>query len=72
MRSSPKLGTCSNTCPFYFPDLNLIEHKWAQSKALRRKSQCSIENLFNENALWIIPNWLGYISAYLGVVAIGL
>ncbi|MDV6345472.1 transposase [Nitrosomonas sp. Is37] len=35
--------------PACSPDLNLIEHKWAQPKALRRKFQCSIENLFNEN-----------------------
>ena len=37
--------------PAYSPDLNPIEHKWAQSKVLRRKSQCSIESLFNENTL---------------------
>jgi transposase len=37
--------------PAYSPDLNLIEHKWAQSKALRRTFQCSIESLFNENTL---------------------
>ena len=32
--------------PTYSPDLNPIEHKWAQAKALRRKRKCSIENLF--------------------------
>lgn len=32
--------------PPYSPDLNPIEHKWAQAKALRRKLQCSVENLF--------------------------
>lgn len=33
--------------PPYSPDLNPIEHKWAQVKAHRRKNQCSIHNLFN-------------------------
>lgn len=32
--------------PPYSPDLNPIEHKWAQTKAYRRKKQCSIEALF--------------------------
>lgn len=45
----------------YSPDLNPFEHKWAQSKALRRKFQCSIESFFSENTLWIVNNWLGYI-----------
>ena len=32
--------------PPYSPDLNPIEHKWAQAKTLRRKHQCSINHLF--------------------------
>ncbi len=32
--------------PPYSPDLNPIEHKWAQSKALQRQKACSIEELF--------------------------
>ncbi len=32
--------------PRYSPDLNPIEHKWAEAKAIRRKHQCSIEDLF--------------------------
>jgi transposase len=32
--------------PSYSPDLNPIEHKWAHAKAIRRKHQCSIEELF--------------------------
>lgn len=32
--------------PVYSPDLNPIEKKWAQAKAIRRKLQCSIEELF--------------------------
>jgi hypothetical protein len=37
--------------PTYSPDMNPIEHKWAQAKALRRKFQCSVEALFSENNL---------------------
>lgn len=33
--------------PAYSPQLNPIEHKWAQAKAVRRRTQCSVENLFN-------------------------
>ncbi|WP_353962775.1 transposase [Candidatus Fukatsuia symbiotica] len=32
----------------YSPDLNPIEHKWAQAKALRRKRQCDIDTLFSD------------------------
>lgn len=32
--------------PVYSPDLNPIEKKWAQAKAIRRRLQCSIEELF--------------------------
>ena len=32
--------------PPYSPDLNPIEHKWAEKKKLRRKLNCSIEELF--------------------------
>lgn len=32
--------------PPYSPDLNPIEHKWAQAKALRRKTGCHISDLF--------------------------
>lgn len=34
--------------PVYSPDLNPIEHKWAQAKAIRRRTQCSVEALFSE------------------------
>lgn len=33
--------------PPYSPDLNPIEKKWAQAKAVRRKYQCDIPSLFN-------------------------
>jgi transposase len=32
--------------PPYSPDLNPIEHKWAQAKSIRRKTRCSIQSLF--------------------------
>lgn len=32
--------------PPYSPDLNPIEHKWAQAKAIRRRKRCDINELF--------------------------
>ena len=32
--------------PPYSPQLNPIEHKWAQAKAIRKQQQCSISELF--------------------------
>ena len=32
--------------PPYSPDLNPIEHSWAQAKSIRRASQCTVEKLF--------------------------
>ena len=32
--------------PPYSPDLNPIEKKWAQAKAWRRKTLCSIHDIF--------------------------
>lgn len=37
--------------PPYCPDLNPIEHKWAQAKAYRRKLQCHIYELFQYQGL---------------------
>ena len=37
--------------PPYSPDLNPIEHKWAQAKSKRRKYQCDIDTLFKEENL---------------------
>jgi transposase len=34
--------------PPYSPDLNLIEPKWAQAKAVRRKYRCDIQQLFTK------------------------
>ena len=32
--------------PAYSPDLNPIEHTWAQAKALRKKYRCNVDDLF--------------------------
>lgn len=32
--------------PPYSPDLNNIEHKWAEKKAFRRKHHCSVEECY--------------------------
>lgn len=32
--------------PTYSPDLNPIEKKWAQTKAIRRKERCDVDTLF--------------------------
>ncbi len=37
--------------PPYSPDLNSIEKKWAQAKAIRRKHLCSIPQLFQSYIL---------------------
>lgn len=37
--------------PPYSPDLNPIEPKWAQSKNLRKRKLCDIEELFQCNCL---------------------
>ena len=37
--------------PVYSPDLNPIEHKRAQAKALRRKCRCSVDELFRNHKL---------------------
>jgi transposase len=39
-------GATLEYLPPYSPDLNPIEHKWAQAKAIRRATQCSVDELF--------------------------
>ena len=34
--------------PPYSPDLNPIEHKWAQAKAIRRKTGKSVDDIFKQ------------------------
>ena len=35
--------------PPYSPDLNPIEQKWTQAKAIRRQKRCGIDELFKSN-----------------------
>ena len=37
--------------PPYSPDLNPIEHKWAQAKAIRKQNPCSVDDLFRSHQL---------------------
>ena len=37
--------------PPYSPDLNPIEHKWAQAKTIRKQSLCSVDELFRSNQI---------------------
>lgn len=43
-----KAGHTLEYLPPYSPDLNPIEYKWAQAKAIRRKLQCDIDELFGD------------------------
>lgn len=46
-----KAGFILEYLPAYSPDLNPIEHKWAQAKNRRKSLQCSINSLFADNYL---------------------
>jgi transposase len=35
--------------PPYSPNLNPIEKKWAQAKAIRKRERCDVDILFSEN-----------------------
>jgi len=39
--------------PPYSPDLNPIEHKWAQVKAIRRQHRCSVDDLFIHHSHYV-------------------
>ena len=41
-----KAGHILEYLPAYSPDLNPIEHKWAQAKAIRRQYRCDPHELF--------------------------
>ena len=51
MKALQKAGHTLLYLPPYSPDLNPIEHKWAQAKAIRRKNQNSLQDLFKKNIL---------------------
>ena len=44
-------GCVLKLLPPYSPDLNPIERKWAQAKYIRRKTQCSVNTLFQKYAI---------------------
>jgi transposase len=37
--------------PTYSPDLNPIEHFWAKAKSIRKKYNCSVEEIFSKYSL---------------------
>ena len=45
-----KHGCMVEFLPPYSPDFNPIEHKWAQAKSARRRTQCSVDELFQNYA----------------------
>jgi transposase len=51
INSLESLGHTVLYLPPYSPDLNPIEQKWAQAKARRRKLQCPLVVLFEEQKL---------------------
>ena len=44
-----KTGCIIEWLPPYSPDLNPIEHKWAEVKSIRRKERCSVDELFTKH-----------------------
>jgi len=47
-----KAGHILEYLPPYSPDLNPIEQKWAQAKAIRRRENCSVEKLFQIESIY--------------------
>ena len=47
-RAISSAGHTLEYLPLYSPDLNPIEHKWAQAKSFRRKYSCDIDQLFTK------------------------
>ncbi|OZI15112.1 hypothetical protein CE195_04060 [Sodalis-like symbiont of Philaenus spumarius] len=45
--SHHRSGVYVEYLPTYSPDLNPIEHKWAQAKSKKRESGCDTEILFS-------------------------
>ena len=47
-------GATLEFLPPYSPDLNPIEKKWAQAKAIRRRLGCSVDELFSQHMEYAI------------------
>ena len=50
-RALRQAGHTLDYLPPYSPDLNPIEHKWAQAKALRKQAHCTVDHLFHSNRI---------------------
>ena len=48
LQAADEAGHLIEFLPTYSPDLNPIEHKWAEKKAHRRRYRCDVETLFSE------------------------
>ena len=48
-----KRGCIIEFLPPYSPDLNPIEKKWAQAKAIRRSHRCDIDSIFREHLHYV-------------------
>lgn len=46
-----KAGHTLEYLPPYSPDLNPIEHKWAQAKSIRKKERCNVDDLFKHHLI---------------------
>ena len=46
-------GATLEFLPPYSPDLNPIEKKWAQAKAIRRRLDCGVDELFREHMEYV-------------------
>ena len=44
-----RAGSIIEFLPPYSPDLNPIEKKWAQAKAIRKRERCDVDTLFSKH-----------------------
>ena len=46
-------GALLEFLPPYSPDLNPIEKKWAQAKAIRKQYHCHVDDLYQSHKIFI-------------------